>query len=484
MTFGSDSCEHPTHSGASLVAMAAPRGLNSLEDSLSSGEGLQWSCPRENWKDGSLVCVSQYQLTSFPKLREMVFNKQQLNQLPWGRLTETFLVRLCGVTGGHEVTNALVAECLRKSNLHTVHGMKKYLDAWSRVSISVRDARSMAHWNSRRFAAMANMGAWVGDCIISELSVRAGKMRPNRKYRCTSNEAYVVLGNRLDVNTGVYGSRNNIGNVMEHLMWIAFEEDRYAFAVAVQHWVLHQWESQEDTEVQNPEVALIEEGALDATAYLQVVFETKEHTGENISLPPGSWIVAARYASMDEQASEDVTSVAQTILKRKGGLTASNLLFGDPFPKRRKKLTVEACIPHGALGLKQGPLASRKNNMVSSSAKPWPRTSQSDRNMCRGPEVGIATSAPPCAPLPPQARACVQVILAEHSGEKLRLPQQAHVVHAFYGAEEDAQHGWDVTTQVRDRRARNLDIFASNKHFGDPIRGVPKRLFVKYEIRI
>ena len=93
--------------------MAAPRGLNSLEDSLSSGEGLQWSCPRENWKDGSLVCVSQYQLTSFPKLREMVFNKQRLNELPWGRLTETFLVRLCGVTGGHEVTNALVAECLR-----------------------------------------------------------------------------------------------------------------------------------------------------------------------------------------------------------------------------------------------------------------------------------------------------------------------------------------------------------------------------------
>jgi len=458
-----------------------------MAEALSSGEGLQWSCPRDGWTCGSEVNVSEYQLTSFPKLKEMVTNKQWLKELPWHRLTETCLVRLCNVTDGHEVTNALVAECLRKSNLHTMHGMKKYLAWWSERSVYVREARSMAHWNSKTFAQMSNMGAWLGDCIMSELSVRAGKMQAKKKYRATSNVAYVALGNGVGVNTGYYSSPNNIGNVMEHLMWIALEEEHYAWAVAVQHWVLHQWESQEDTEGQNPDVGLIEEDFLDATVYPMVMYETKEHTGDNISLPSGSWIVAARYASMDEQTSKDVTKIARRILKRKGDLTASNLLFGDPCPKRRKKLIVEACIPPDALGLKRRPLASHENNMISSSAESGPRTSQSDHNTCRGPEEVIATSVSPCAPQPPQPHLVSVswpelIVLAEHSCEKLSLPEQAHVVDAFYGAEEDAKQGWDVTTHVRDLRARNVDIFAWNKLFGDPIRGAHKRLFVRYEI--
>ena len=93
----------------------------------------------------------------------------------------------------------------------------------------------MTHWNAKESARLATISAWIGDCIYSELLVRAHKLSPQKKYRAAPNSAYDVLGAHLTLSTVDYSSRNNIGYVLEHLMWVAVEENLCIFAVAIQH---------------------------------------------------------------------------------------------------------------------------------------------------------------------------------------------------------------------------------------------------------
>ena len=77
------------------------------------------------------------------------------------------------------------------------------------------------------------LGAWLGDTVNTELCVRARTHRPRVKYVVVLNSSYKELGTMLGLDSGVNSSANNVANIFEHLMWLALEEDRCEWILAV-----------------------------------------------------------------------------------------------------------------------------------------------------------------------------------------------------------------------------------------------------------
>ena len=276
---------------------------------IIGGPVLQWNCLPQSWRVPHPISLRFYELENFPRLRALAVGKEQLHELPWQTLTEHALISMSSATHTDAVSDEVILAGLAARNLDSVEGMRTYLHEWSASSTLVKDARGMTHWNSQSFAKMAAVGAWFGDCIFSELLVRAGHMSSTRKYRATPNSAYAFLARSIEVCTGDYGSNNNLGNVMEHLMWLALEENRCIFAVAVQHWIVHQYKSNKNTVVLDLESSSSDEELPDISNYTEVAYTTLEHSGDVIELPAGTHIRSAEYETLDADVVLDVTNL-------------------------------------------------------------------------------------------------------------------------------------------------------------------------------
>ena len=73
----------------------------------------------------------------------------------------------------------------------------------------------------------------MGDTVNTELCVRCGRAKPRAQYVVVKNDSYKRLGTVLHLDTGWNSSANNVGNVLEHLMWLALEEDRCEWILGV-----------------------------------------------------------------------------------------------------------------------------------------------------------------------------------------------------------------------------------------------------------
>jgi len=445
---------------------------------LLHGVPLQWTVNPSEWREASVLTLTEYQRQHFPRLQELAEGITYRRDFPWRSLTEHVLTSISQGLPYSDVNQVSIYNALSASSLDTVQGLQEYLKVWSTTSSLVRDAQSMTHWNAKTFATLSTMGAWLGDCVHTELLVRAGRLAPHRQYSPTANAAYGTLGHYLRVVTGNYSSRNNVGNVLEHLMWIALEEDRCHFIVAVQHWIIHQWSA--NSPIQNIESSAptLENDAIDTTAYREVQYTLLEHSGDKIVLPGRCHISTARYASVDDALEWDVTTQVRNIANRNGKVFASNTLFGDPAKKKRKKLTINVLLPPETL------LELEQRTVPLQSYTPVRRVVQEFASSAHdGPQNLIATADPE---IEFQTRSLPDAdvatcVLEEHSWKTLHLPISARIISAFYG--DAAQlHGRDVTYLVRDLRANTKPIYASNSLFGDPLPRVRKFLFIKYKL--
>ena len=80
---------------------------------------------------------------------------------------------------------------------------------------------------------ISRLGAWLGDTVNTELCVRARTHRSWLHYVVVLNSSYKVLGRMLGLDSGVTSSAKNLGNIFEHLMWLALEEDRCEWILGV-----------------------------------------------------------------------------------------------------------------------------------------------------------------------------------------------------------------------------------------------------------
>jgi len=236
-------------------------------------------------------------------------------------------------------------------------------------------------------------------------------------------------------------------------MWIALEENRCIFAIAVQHWIIHQSPPSHATRNIEASSSTSDDQVIDTTDFEAVQFTVLEHSGTKIVLPPGSQIAKALYASVDDAVVMDVTQAVRKVLKRRGDISATNRIFGDPAKKKQKKLVIDALLPPYTMENEVQPSTSERlaqHRVVTDST----RSHQHDDDIR-------------------------QITLAEHTWETLQLPDYAEIIFAFYG-DADQRRGRDVLPRIQELQAQGKTIYASNKLYGDPVQHVRKFLFIKY----
>ena len=116
--------------------------------------------------------------------------------------------------------------------LTTAAELRDYLHAWSGDSVLVRQTLE-GRYSPAEMCNISRLGAWLGDVVNTELCVRAHTHRSRAAYVLVMNSSYKELGTLLGLHSGVNSSANNVGNIFEHLMWLALEEYRCEWILGV-----------------------------------------------------------------------------------------------------------------------------------------------------------------------------------------------------------------------------------------------------------
>ena len=116
--------------------------------------------------------------------------------------------------------------------LRTAEDLRDYLQAWSGASKLVRHSLEW-RYTPADMCNISRLGAWLGDVVNTELCVRARTHRSGAAYVVVLNSSYKQLGSLLDLDSGHISSANNVGNLFEHLMWLALEEYRCEWILGV-----------------------------------------------------------------------------------------------------------------------------------------------------------------------------------------------------------------------------------------------------------
>ena len=194
-------------------------------DALATpGTSLEWQEAPERWKD---ACTLGACLVSY------VFD----NELPLAG-------RLCGTRGAQDLQMRLLPwrplceHVLRHGSragapaLTTAAELRDYLQAWSAASKLVRHSLEW-RYTPADMCNISRLGAWLGDVVNTERCVRAHTHRSRVQYVVVFNSSYKMLGTLLGLDSGVNSSANNVGNIFEHLMWLALEEHRCEWILGV-----------------------------------------------------------------------------------------------------------------------------------------------------------------------------------------------------------------------------------------------------------
>ena len=113
----------------------------------------------------------------------------------------------------------------------TAMELRQYLLRWSDGSTWVTDTLEWTH-TPRAMPDICRLGAWLGDTVYTELCITAGTHYPNVRYVVVSNSSYKELAPILGCDSESL-SALRVGNIFEHLMWLALEEDRCEWILAV-----------------------------------------------------------------------------------------------------------------------------------------------------------------------------------------------------------------------------------------------------------
>ena len=84
--------------------------------------------------------------------------------------------------------------------------------------------------------ALCRPGAWLLDSVYTEVLVIVGQRSPDIVYEAVGNRSLQTWAT-LIIGPGVADTvrgrnRNYVGNIMEHLAWLAFEDNRHELIVA------------------------------------------------------------------------------------------------------------------------------------------------------------------------------------------------------------------------------------------------------------
>ena len=155
--------------------------------------------------------------------------RTKLCELPW--------VHICQkIAHG---TNRRGAKLDTSEAIMNVEQLADYVSEWIE---EVDIVKKLVNWNlfhdadaALNLAVLCRPGTYLADLMFTLVAIERDSRNATLSYLVISTRVYVELAARLCILHERFCSEFNVTNVMECLMWLAFEQGRYEFIITVVH---------------------------------------------------------------------------------------------------------------------------------------------------------------------------------------------------------------------------------------------------------
>ena len=211
------------------------------ELSMAWGVSLKWTTCPSKWKDSAQIFATH--LHAAPRMQAFATTLTTLREIPWRRILEHLLTTAATRMDIPFDAPKLLSAVVEAAGMSTLEDLASYLHDWRAVSERVQ---AVLDWqiSAKEMCERSRPGAYLADCMITELKVREQGLRSSVHYHAVGNPEYQIIGQEMGIaqECGTNSSANNVGNQLECLCWVAFEEDRPEWIIALV-WHAHQLES-------------------------------------------------------------------------------------------------------------------------------------------------------------------------------------------------------------------------------------------------
>ena len=202
------------------------------ELSMAWGVSLKWTTCPSKWKDDSQICATHQHAA--PRMQAFATTLTTLREIPWRRILEHLLTTAATRMDIAFDAPKLLSAVVEAAGMSTLEDLASYLHDWRAVSERVR---AVLDWqiSAKEMCEQSRPGAYLADCMITELKVREQGSRSSVQYHAVGNGEYQIIAHEMGIaqECATNSSANNVGNQLECLCWVAFEEDRPEWIIAL-----------------------------------------------------------------------------------------------------------------------------------------------------------------------------------------------------------------------------------------------------------
>ena len=153
----------------------------------------------------------------------------KLCQLPWAQMAQTIAHGIQRRGASLETAQAIM----------NMTQLESYMNKWMTKSSFVK---KVVEWKlftcedaARRLPMLCRPGAYLADLMMTLVAIEREPSRSTSAHIVIFNKVYLKLAQRLDIVHKNWASEFNVGNVLECLCWLAYEQQRYEFIITVVH---------------------------------------------------------------------------------------------------------------------------------------------------------------------------------------------------------------------------------------------------------
>ena len=199
---------------------------------MAWGVSLKWTTCPSKWSDSARIFATHCHAA--PRMQAFATTRILLREIPWRRILEHLLTTAATRMNISFDAPKLLSAVVGAAGMSTLEDLASYLHDWRAVSERVQAVLDW-HISPQEMCERNRPGAWLADCMITELKVREQGSRSSVHYEAVGNVEYKIIAHKIGIaqECATNSSANNVGNQLECLCWVAFEEDRPEWIIAL-----------------------------------------------------------------------------------------------------------------------------------------------------------------------------------------------------------------------------------------------------------
>ena len=181
---------------------------------MAWGVSLKWTTCPSKWRDSSQICATHCHAA--PRMQAFATTRILLREIPWRRILEHLLTTAATRMNIPFDAPKLLSAVVEAAGMVTLEDLASYLHDWRAVSERVQ---AVLDWQipAKEMCERNRPGAWLADCMITELKVREQGSRSSVHYEAVGNVEYKIIAHKIGI-AQECATNSSANNVVEWIL--------------------------------------------------------------------------------------------------------------------------------------------------------------------------------------------------------------------------------------------------------------------------